>query len=98
MKTFEEALSGCCVQIKLDEFTNERRREIFEELSAAQERYRDITKEAQSNPKLEAALLAILRGSCCGHHAMFNAFFMGLRVGVDMERSETGGIAAMPEE
>lgn len=56
-------------------------------------RLHDVLVEAISHPLVKIALDNLAEEACCARHGLGSAFLLGLQIGMEMERSETGGIA-----
>lgn len=92
MKTFEEAFNTVVITEPAD-VPAERVCQIVQQMKARREKIAAIFQEIDANEKLGRGLELIYGVSCCAKHAMLNAFKLGLQVGMEMERSETGGVA-----
>jgi hypothetical protein len=85
MKTFDEAFSAV-IEVKPGPPL------VAEVVDGEIERSRELTAEIGGDEVKFQAIHFIAHHSCCLRHALLNVFQLGLRVGQEMERSETGGV------
>lgn len=96
MKTFSEAFDACVI-------TTDRRANpevvasAIEAAYAKAEKAADLEHEIAEHDNLILVLTSIYTASCCQYHASLRMFMLGLRIGMLMEASETGGVLPTKE-
>jgi hypothetical protein len=81
VKTFEEALETLVKISKGDA-----------DIEYDAGRYGDMLMEIANNERVQVLMAALLDTTCCPLHAGIKAFILGVRVGMEMETNETGGV------
>lgn len=92
MKTFQEAFRTVVAVESTADMTPEREKEIVDRLFTERQRFQALSSEIDSDQFVEMMVEGTVNASCCQKHACLNAFKIGLRIGMEMERSETGGV------
>lgn len=92
MKTFQEALDTVILTAPVSA-PQEQVTELMQRIVDRMKRTQSLCDEAAEHERLAFVLAATAEACCCRKHAMLNAFTMGLQVGMEMEKSETGGVA-----
>jgi len=91
MKTFEEAVNTVIVKLKPDQREDQQKKIIAQLLDESQ-RLKDLIQEITANERVTKALNMMTVSSCCAFHAAQNALITGIRIGIEMEKNETGGV------
>lgn len=89
MKTYMEARETICRQVSLAAPQKDHDEAVAQMADQAQ-RFEAIANEIGEDKVVAAALELTAKVSCCLYHATLSAYTLGVRVGMEMERSEIG--------
>lgn len=91
MKTVEEAIDSVIIKESAEQ--KDQHKAFVEKSLEQAERVLPVVQEVTANESVQAVLEQMFHLACCPKHAMQQACELGLRIGIEMERSETGGVS-----
>lgn len=89
MKTYTEAREAICRQVSMAAPQKDHD-QALEQMADEALRFEGIAKEIAEDKVVAAALQLTAKVSCCLYHATLSCYTLGVRVGMEMERSEIG--------
>ena len=91
MKTFEEAVNAVIKTVPEDA-PPEAHRAAMNAVGEYAVRTGDLMAEVDKHELLGFVFKTEADRACCAYHAVVGGFKLGMRIGMEMEKSETGGV------